>query len=160
MFGHLKILHTLTGVGSAVLAAAVPYPGKVTWISRKGQRSKNYMLHILTLVLLLTRSCKDFRLGVERHSRHACTLFFNPSSNCNKSLNQMSHACLGGVGEQSIKWVLQMQKYWLPGTFKHSLLIDDVHLEVGLGGGEDNPSNGYCGYRSTEYPAPLNTLFQ
>ena len=88
----------LTGLGSAVLAAAVPYSGKVTWISRKGQRSKKYMLHILTLVLLLTRSCKDFRLGVERHSRHACTLFFNPSSNCNKSLNQMSQCLFEGVG--------------------------------------------------------------
>ena len=34
-----KILHTLTGKGSTALAAAVPYPGKATRISRKGQRS-------------------------------------------------------------------------------------------------------------------------
>ena len=32
MFRHTKILHTLVGrnVGSAALAAAVPYPGKAT----------------------------------------------------------------------------------------------------------------------------------
>ena len=32
LFGVTKMLHTLTGMGSVVLAAAVPYPGKVTWI--------------------------------------------------------------------------------------------------------------------------------
>ena len=37
VFEHTKILHTLIGVGSAALAAAVPYPGKATRISRKGQ---------------------------------------------------------------------------------------------------------------------------
>ena len=37
LFGHRKILHTLVGTGSAALAAAVPYPGKVTRISSKGQ---------------------------------------------------------------------------------------------------------------------------
>ena len=36
LFGHTKILRTLTGKGRAVLAAAVPYPGKVTRISHKG----------------------------------------------------------------------------------------------------------------------------
>ena len=25
-------------------------------------------------------------------------------------------------------------------------------------GGRENPSDGYCGCRSTEYPAPSNTL--
>ena len=34
--GHAKTLHTLTGMGSAALGAAVLYPGKVTRISRKG----------------------------------------------------------------------------------------------------------------------------
>ena len=28
--GHTKVLHTLIGMGSAALAAAVPYPGKAT----------------------------------------------------------------------------------------------------------------------------------
>ena len=32
-----EILHTLTGMGGAALAAAVSYPGKATRISRKGQ---------------------------------------------------------------------------------------------------------------------------
>ena len=36
LFGHRKILHTLIGMGSAVLAAAVPYPDKATQISHKG----------------------------------------------------------------------------------------------------------------------------
>ena len=30
LFGVTKILHTLIGMGSAVLAAAVPYPGKAS----------------------------------------------------------------------------------------------------------------------------------
>ena len=30
LFGHMKILHTLIGMGSAALAAVVPYPSKVT----------------------------------------------------------------------------------------------------------------------------------
>ena len=38
--GHTKILRTQIGMGSAALAAAVSYPGKATWISHKGQRSK------------------------------------------------------------------------------------------------------------------------
>ena len=37
LFGHTKILHTLRGMGSAALAAAVPYPGTEIRISRKGQ---------------------------------------------------------------------------------------------------------------------------
>ena len=37
LFGHTKTLHTLTGMGSTVLVAAVPYPGKAIWISHKGQ---------------------------------------------------------------------------------------------------------------------------
>ena len=40
MFGHTKILHTLIGMGSAALAAAVPRPGKATRISRKRQRRR------------------------------------------------------------------------------------------------------------------------
>ena len=32
LFGHTKILHVLLGMGSAALAAAVPYPGKATRI--------------------------------------------------------------------------------------------------------------------------------
>ena len=43
LFGHTKILHTLIGMGSAALAAAVPYPGKATRISRKEQRSTKYV---------------------------------------------------------------------------------------------------------------------
>ena len=38
-FGHMKTLQTPTWMGSTVLAAAVPYPGKVTRSSCKGQRS-------------------------------------------------------------------------------------------------------------------------
>ena len=38
-FGHMKILHTLIGMGSTARVAAVPYPGKATKISHKGQRS-------------------------------------------------------------------------------------------------------------------------
>ena len=37
--GHMKILHKLVGMGSTALASAVLYPGKVTKISHKGQRS-------------------------------------------------------------------------------------------------------------------------
>ena len=37
VFGYAKILHTLVGMGSAALAAAVLYPAKVTRIFRKGQ---------------------------------------------------------------------------------------------------------------------------
>ena len=39
LFGHTKIQHTLIGMGSAALAAAVPYPGKATRISCKAQIS-------------------------------------------------------------------------------------------------------------------------
>ena len=39
LFGHMKILHAMIGMGSTALVAAVPYPGKATWISRMGQRS-------------------------------------------------------------------------------------------------------------------------
>ena len=39
LFEHAKILHTSIGMGSAALAAAVPYPGKATRISSKGQIS-------------------------------------------------------------------------------------------------------------------------
>ena len=39
LFGHTEILHNLTGMGSAALAAALPYPGKMTQISHKGQGS-------------------------------------------------------------------------------------------------------------------------
>ena len=35
-FRHVKILHTLTGMGSVALVAAVLYPGKVTLIAHKG----------------------------------------------------------------------------------------------------------------------------
>ena len=37
--GHTKILQTPIGMSSAALAAAVPYPGKATRISSKGQWS-------------------------------------------------------------------------------------------------------------------------
>ena len=56
--GCSKILHTLTGMGSAAFAAAVPYPGKTNRISRRGQRNtkrKNaydthsYSKHFLTI---------------------------------------------------------------------------------------------------------------
>ena len=43
---HTKILHTLIEIGSAVLAAAVPHPGKVTQISNKGQRSTKINIKI------------------------------------------------------------------------------------------------------------------
>ena len=36
LFGHMKILHTMIGVGSAALAAVVPYSGKATNISCNG----------------------------------------------------------------------------------------------------------------------------
>ena len=39
LFGHMKILHAMIGMGSAALVAAVLYPGKATWTSRMGQRS-------------------------------------------------------------------------------------------------------------------------
>ena len=35
LFEHTKILHTLTAMGSAALAAAVPWPGEATRFSRK-----------------------------------------------------------------------------------------------------------------------------
>ena len=35
---HRNTIHTLTGTGSTALVAAVPYPGKATQISHKGQR--------------------------------------------------------------------------------------------------------------------------
>ena len=37
LFGHMKILHSLVGMGSAALVAAVPKPGMATCISHKGQ---------------------------------------------------------------------------------------------------------------------------
>ena len=37
--GQRNLPHTLTGTGSAAFSAAVPYPGKATWSSRKKQRS-------------------------------------------------------------------------------------------------------------------------
>ena len=37
LFGHTNVVHTVTRIGSAALAAAEPYPGKGTRISRKGQ---------------------------------------------------------------------------------------------------------------------------
>ena len=40
LIGHTKTLHTLIGMGSAALAASVPYPGKQVrrhFFSRKGQ---------------------------------------------------------------------------------------------------------------------------
>ena len=37
--GHRKIPHTLVGMGSADLAAAVLYPSKVTQKSHEGQKS-------------------------------------------------------------------------------------------------------------------------
>ena len=37
LFGHIKILHTLMGMGSTALVAAAPYPCKETRFSPKGQ---------------------------------------------------------------------------------------------------------------------------
>ena len=39
LFGHTKILHTLIGMGSTALAAAVSHQGKATRIFRKGPGS-------------------------------------------------------------------------------------------------------------------------
>ena len=39
LFGHTKIPHTLIGMGSTALVAAVPYPGKVIRIFHTGQRT-------------------------------------------------------------------------------------------------------------------------
>ena len=36
--GDANILHTLTGMGSAALAAAVPYPGKGTRMIQRGTK--------------------------------------------------------------------------------------------------------------------------
>ena len=41
MNGQSEILHTLIGMGSAALAAAVFHPGKATRVSHKGQRGTN-----------------------------------------------------------------------------------------------------------------------
>ena len=41
MFGYMKMLHTLIGMGSAPLMAPVSYPGKVTQTSCTGQSTKN-----------------------------------------------------------------------------------------------------------------------
>ena len=38
LFGRTKILHTLIGMAIAAPATAVPYPGKDSWISRKGKK--------------------------------------------------------------------------------------------------------------------------
>ena len=40
-----KLLHTLTGMGSAALAAAAPYPGKAARIPRKGQGRTKIIKH-------------------------------------------------------------------------------------------------------------------
>ena len=39
LFGHIQILHTLIGMGSAVLVAAVPYPGKAIPIVNDNKKS-------------------------------------------------------------------------------------------------------------------------
>ena len=44
LFGHLEILHTLIEMGSAALAAAVPYSGKGTRIFRKDKEVLKYIL--------------------------------------------------------------------------------------------------------------------
>ena len=36
-FGHKEILHTLIGMGSAALAAAVPYPGDPNFLERDNE---------------------------------------------------------------------------------------------------------------------------
>ena len=43
--GHRKMQHTLVGMGSAALAAAVPCPGKATRISRKGQKKSTKKIY-------------------------------------------------------------------------------------------------------------------
>ena len=49
LFGHTKILHTPIGMGSAALAAAVPYPGKTSRIFRKGQISTKHFYFFIFL---------------------------------------------------------------------------------------------------------------
>ena len=39
--GRISMLCTLTGMGSAALAAAVPDSGEVTWISHEGHAGKD-----------------------------------------------------------------------------------------------------------------------
>ena len=56
LFGHTKIPHTLTGLGSAGPADAVLYPGKATQTSHKGQGSTVYSLCKLTFDFLLEQS--------------------------------------------------------------------------------------------------------
>ena len=46
------MLRTLIGMGSAALTAAVPYPGKVTRISHKGQRNIIKYIYIFLMELL------------------------------------------------------------------------------------------------------------
>ena len=77
LLGHLKILHTLIGTGSAAFAAAVPYPAKVTQIPHKGQWNhkdgeKRLMDFKLCTLLVV------FKLHTHRHEcthacMHACT---------------------------------------------------------------------------------------
>ena len=71
---HRNTIHTLTGTGSTALVAAVPYPGKATQISHKGQWSniiyiyKHNLLHLSAFSIsssvsnghdLLGRFCLD-----------------------------------------------------------------------------------------------------
>ena len=58
LFGHTKILQTLIGMGSAALAAAVPYPGKATRIARRGQESTK----------------KKYAYGTHSYSKHLLTV--------------------------------------------------------------------------------------
>ena len=57
LIGMGRILHTLVGMGSAALAGAVPYPGKATRISHKGQRSTKEMFISLLHFVELNCDC-------------------------------------------------------------------------------------------------------
>ena len=50
LFGHMKTLHTLMGMGSAALAATAPYTGKAIQISCMGQFFFFFFLKHITTV--------------------------------------------------------------------------------------------------------------
>ena len=63
LFGHTERLHLVVGMGSAALAAAVPFSGKATRMSHKGKlctdnsskRNKNYFVLLAEIPYRLTR---------------------------------------------------------------------------------------------------------
>ena len=98
LLGHLNILHTLIGMGSAALAAAVPYPAKMTQIPHKGQWShkneeekKAYRYFFCTLLVV-------FKLHTHTHTcahahTHAYTHFHSPPTHPPPS---HTHTCVHG----------------------------------------------------------------